>query len=88
MNSHIDNAGPQYRTFNDADRIKLSTREKSARWGPIEVAPCAHGGAYTFRYEWTDGSGGPKDGELVILGNKCLDCALLGEMQTGRRKLG
>ena len=31
--------------------------------------------------------GGPKDGELVLLANKCLDCALLGEMQPGRRRV-
>lgn len=84
--NNTPDSGTFLRTFSDAERIKLATREKSARFGPVEVTSCAHGGTYTFRYEWPDGSGGPKDGTLVILGSKCLDCALLVEMQPGRRK--
>lgn len=74
------------RTFDDADRVRLSTPERTHRFGPLESTGCAHGNSYQFRYEWPGGSGGPHDGELVILASNCVDCVLAGWMQPGRRR--
>lgn len=74
-------------TYSDAERVKLGINDKDRTVGPLETSYCCHGGAYTFRYEWPKGSGGPNDGELLILTNNCVDCALTFEMQPGRRRV-
>ena len=75
------------RTFNDPERIKLAVNDKDRAVGPLESTYCAHGRIHSFRYEWPRGSGGPNNGELVILENPCVDCALAFELQPGRRRI-
>lgn len=75
------------RTFSDPERVALGISDKALVIGPLETSLCGHGHGHKFRYEWPRGSAGPKDGELVILENKCVDCALLFALQPGRRRI-
>ncbi len=75
------------RTFSDPERVKLGVQDRGRVIGPLETTFCGHGHGHTFRYEWPNGSAGPKDGELVIIENKCVDCALLFALQPGRRRI-
>lgn len=74
------------RTFDEAERVKLGIKDRSQVIGPLESTTCTHGQIYSFRYEWPAGSGGPNDGDLVILTNPCIDCAIALELQPGRRR--
>ena len=75
------------RTYsNDTDRVRLATNDGARTIGPLEGMGCPHGLSYQFRYEWPRGAGGPNDGEIVVIENKCIDCALQLWLRPGTRR--
>jgi len=78
----------ELRTFNDSERIANATTDGGTAIGPLESSGCSHGQVYQFRYQWPKGSGGPDYGEVLVLTNPCIDCALQGWLRPGStRKL-
>jgi hypothetical protein len=75
-----------YQTWSDAERIAKATTDGPTKIGPIETAPCSHGEAYQFRYQWPNGSGGPVDGEVLIVTNPCIGCYALQCLRPGTKR--
>ena len=75
-----------YRTWNDAERVTKATTDGPMKIGPIETTSCSHGETYQFRYQWPNGSGGPLDGEVLIVTNDCIGCYALQCLRAGTKR--